>query len=62
MDDIVSFSVLAKFLQKYAKDASYCSKLKEKGQKLLGLVEANRLGSNQYRLFLEKKIPDLTNQ
>ena len=57
--DIVSFSVLARFLDRYSKDYDYCLELKEKGRKLLELVENKRLGSNQYRLFLEKKLPDL---
>lgn len=50
--DIISFRALNKLLNEYQKDFEYCIELKEKGGKLMKLVDAKKLGSNQYLLML----------
>lgn len=58
VSEIVSFTVLTTCLEKYEKDIEYCIELKEKGKKLMDLVEAKKLGPAQYRQFLSRKIAD----
>ena len=43
MSDIVSFTVLVELLNKYKKDYDFCLELKEKGSKLLDMVDARKL-------------------
>lgn len=56
ISDIVSFTVLANYLEKYKKDYDYCTELKEKGSKLLKLVDDKKLSVNAYMKFLETKL------
>lgn len=55
ISDIVSFRVIADFLDTFKKDYDYCLELKAKGKKLYTLVEDKKLGPNQYKQFLIKK-------
>lgn len=56
MSDIVSFTVLVELLNKYKKDYDFCLELKEKGSKLLDMVDAGKLTEVVYLKFLDNKI------
>ena len=61
ISDVVSFTVLTELLEKYKRNYDYCLELKEKGQKLLEMVDSKRLTIDAYIKLLEAKSSSSTN-